>query len=452
LARNLKRSVGAVTALFLPLFGALIAGILAMAFHEFFDFSFHIPSNALLVTVLAAMAMRLGALDDENAVLTGGASRTAVLAGIGVSSLLIASLFSVRPADYDIEEPASSAEAVTLISAHPGRADLHLSLLQLMGSAQIPSQTASELNAILWLQPTNPHARDRYAAMLIRDKHRAEGLNEITRAVYYSPDPSNHPYLAPRIVRWLSPSERAAIEAGFDQALSARFNGAVDGLGSFYDSLSWLDKEARLYEAAAGWEQPDDRLRHLLAAGHAHSQAGELAKAEQVLRQATSYAPTDPMPYQYLAVQVFAPRKQLAAARKAVDEGINNGADAATLLTSLADAASIAGNGAEENAALLKAVALRPASYDLNLRLGSSYLGLGNCDRAVSSLQKATELKPQSAEGFDTLGAVEEQCYQFDAAEGAYERAAQIQPSNMDYRQRLENFHRRLAENKTEHQ
>jgi tetratricopeptide (TPR) repeat protein len=277
-------------------------------------------------------------------------------------------------------------------------------------------------------------------------------LNEETRAVYYAPDPSTHPYLAPKMVSRLLPRERRVIEDGFKQSVSAKFDGAVDGLGQFYHGLSRLDEEAKLYEAAAAREQPDDRMRHLLAAGSVYSQAGESDKAEKVLRQAAFYAPADPRPYRYLALQVFAPRRNLAAAKAVITEGINQGADEPNLTIALADAAGIAGNEAEQNAALIKAVALQPGSYDLNLRLGGSYLDLRNCDRAASSLLKATELKPAAAEAFHSLGTAEEQCYQFDAAERAYERAAQMAPSNSQYRRSLVNFQRRLAENKPNNQ
>jgi Flp pilus assembly protein TadD len=447
LAGALWHRSGAVPQDYLPLFGALIAGAAATAFHEFFDLCLHVPANALLLTVMLAMALRLG-LGEQTLRSMQRTSRVATIGSGCVLVSLLAGLYWLQPADYKPEEPVSPSDTVQLINSHPGRADLHLSLLELSGPALTPEQVSFEVAAIMWLQPTNPYARDLHAAMLIGQGHESEGLNEVTRAIYYSPDPSTHPYLAPKMVPRLLPRERNAIEAGFRQSVNARFDGAVDGLAHFYHLLSRMSDEAKVYEAAAAWEEPFDRRRHLLDAGIAYADAGEPVAAERVLRQAAANDPSDPQPYRELVLRVFVPRKDLAAAKDVLAEGINQGADEATLIAALADAAGMAGNEAEQNAALVKAVALQPGSYDLNLRLGASYLGLRDCDRAAGALLKAAELSPRSAEAFYTLGAAEEQCYQFDSAENAYERAAQLQPSNSQYRQTLENFQRRLAENR----
>ena len=444
----LKRSVGTVTAGFVPLFGALLAGVLAMGIHEFFDFSFQIPSNALLFTILLALAVRLASDAEEKSRARRRAHHFDAIFATCAPACLLAGLCWVRPVTFNIEEPNSAAEAVRLISGHPARANLHISLLQVFGSALTQEQVSNEIAAVLWLQPTNPYARDLHASMLIRQGRQAEGLNEVTTAVYYSPDLSTHFYLAPRFIHLLLPAERNAIEAGFHRAVGARFRDAVDGLGSYFHLLSRSGDEAKVYEAAAAWEGPFDRRRHLLDAGIAYSDAGEPAAAEKVLRQAAADNPRDPEPYRELALRVFAPGKRFGAAKTVLGEGISQGADKATLTAALADAADIAGTQAERNTALIKAVALEPGSYDLNLRLARSYLNLGNCDRAVNSALRAVELRPRAAEAYSWVGMAEEQCYQFDAAETAYRRAAQLQPSYEPYRQSMKDLERRIAENK----
>jgi O-antigen ligase/tetratricopeptide (TPR) repeat protein len=445
---RLKRSFENISARSLPLFGALMAGVFAMVFHEFFDFSFRVPANALLFIALLALADRLGFDARESPSAGKEPSRSAIIGAACILFLLLASLFWVRPADYNLEDPSSPLDAVRLINTQPARADLHMSLLELSGPALTPEQISHEVNAILWLQPTNPYARDLRASMLMREGRRSAALSEVTRSVYYSPDPSTHPYLEPKRIHRLLPEERAAIKAGYSQAVTARLDGAVDGFGSYYHMLARLSEEASLYRTASAWEQPDDRLRHLLRAGIVYAEAGSFDDAERVLRLVAMNAPTDPKPYYYLASKVFAPRRNMMAARAVIAEGISHGADDLTLTVALADAAAVAGNEDEQNAALIKAVGLEPGSYDLNLRLGDSYLNLRICDRAASSLRKAIELRPEAADAYSLLGRAEEQCYQFEAAEEAYERAVQIEPSNAAYRRSLENFRRRLAENR----
>jgi cytochrome c-type biogenesis protein CcmH/NrfG len=246
----------------------------------------------------------------------------------------------------------------------------------------------------------------------------------------------------------LLPRERDAIEAGFRQAVDARFDGAVDGLAHFYHLLYRFGDEGKLYEAAAVWEEPFDHRRHLLDAAVAYADARQPTAAERVLRQAVANDPADPRPYRELALRIFAPRKDLPDVKAVLAEGISQGADEASLTIALADAAGIAGDESEQNAALVKALAQQPGSYDLNFRLGSSYLGLRDCDHAAAALLKATQLRPGSAEAFHNLGLAEEQCYQFDAADNAYRSAARLEPANSEYRRSLENFQNRLAENR----
>jgi O-antigen ligase/Tfp pilus assembly protein PilF len=448
LAGTLWRGFQAVPARRLPLFSAASAGIVAMVFHEFFDFSFHVPANALLAIMLLGLAVRLCLANVENCSPAEPTPRAGVITGISVLCLLGAGLFWVRPATYAPDEPASLADALRAISAHPARAYLHLSLIRLARPALTPQEVAKELRATLWLEPTNPYARDLYASILMQEGDLRNGLNEITRSIYYSPDPSTHPYLAPQWIKWLVPREQKAIEDGYKASLTKKFKGAVEGLAHFYHRFSRFNEEATLYQASAE-ENGEDRSQYLLDAGIAYTQARELGSAEIVLRRAIDDAPEDPRPYQYLAASVFAPRKDLAAAKAVISQGIDHGADELTLTFALADAAAVAGAKTEQNAALAKALALRPGSYDVAMRVGSSYLSLGNCERAASALLNATEVDSDSAKAFYMLGTAQEQCYQFANAAGSYERAIEIDPSNAQFRRQLENFRQRVVQNRS---
>ena len=166
------------------------------------------------------------------------------------------------------------------------------------------------------------------------------------------------------------------------------------------------------------------------------------------MRKAIDDAPEDPRPYQYLASSVFATRKDLAAAKAVISQGIEHGADELTLTFALADAAAIAGAKTERNAALAKALALRPGSYDVAMRVGSSYLNVGDCEKAASALLNATQIDPDSGEAFYLLGMAQEQCYQFANAADAYEQAVEIEPTNAQFRRQLENFRQRVVQNR----
>ena len=98
-----------------------------MAFHEFFDFSFQTPANALLFTVMLALAVRMARHSDgdrpEAATAPAWKLRIGAIciSGIGCILIVCALRQEKTPYPYDIKEPKSSVDAFALISAHPAK-------------------------------------------------------------------------------------------------------------------------------------------------------------------------------------------------------------------------------------------------------------------------------------------------------------------------------------------
>lgn len=454
--RRLLRGFPLLSSKVIPVYAALVAALGSMAFHEFFDFNLQIPANAVLCTLLLAIALRLTKFGAHSS--RFGVRRwfhAPVISGIGiVASVLCIVAFRQEnhPSLYDLQNPSSLAEARQLLLSYPARSSTHLSLFRfLQKHTTLPNQF-DRLETALWLDPMNPYARDLYAQSLLQKGEEEEGLKEITRSVFFSPLLSTHPYLGPRFIPWLSAEEQKAVEKGFQQAVMFGTPWAVGEFAAFYSVLGRFSEEGRVYEEAALPEQEaDTRLDYLLNAGLAYARAGEGEKATILLQRAKGLAPQDPRAYQYLATQVFARGGDVAAAKAAVAEGIEKGADPFPLYLSLGEAAQTAKDREEAKAALQQALKLRPASFDAHWRLGLLHWQERNFDRAVLSLRRAVDANPHSALAFFYLGLAEEGRYQWSAAKQAYARAAELAPKDSGFQSHYETFLRKMAaEDKTQ--
>jgi tetratricopeptide (TPR) repeat protein len=201
-------------------------------------------------------------------------------------------------------------------------------------------------------------------------------------------------------------------------------------------------------EAAGQEAYAQAEMDLLVAAGQEYSQAGDYKDAEGALRRAIATAPDDPKPYAELMRTVLGPQMNLRAAWQLVDEGVANGVDPYALNLALARLARSLNDHETAESAYLKALKYQP-SFQATLELGQLYIDETRFPRAVLTLDQATDLNPQSAPAFFSLGQAEEGNYDYSAAEKAYARATQLEPENRFYRAIYLDFQRRTAKSAT---
>jgi O-antigen ligase/Tfp pilus assembly protein PilF len=458
--KMLLSAVDRLSARVFPVYTALLSALAAMAAHEFFDFNLQVPANALLFFLLLALALRMKSsfaspeIAQPEEISTPGFRRpwvrTLAPAITGCASLIlifIAFNQEVTPYPYNVKEPVSVAEARQAIFAHPARAAAHYYLVQQARSSAAPSWLARELEIALWLDPNNPYPRDLYAALLFQQGRKKEALEEVSRSVFLSPFLETHAYVNSRFILWLSADEQTAVETGLKRGMAQGNNDAFVNLGLFYEQLHRYLDAGKLYEDQANKTRNLDMESALfLKAGYCYAMGQDGAKADEILRRVISASPSDPTPYLHLVTLVYAPQKNLAAAKALVLKGIKNGANPVLLYLSLADAAEKAQDVKEEKTALQEALKLTPSSAELNRRLGHISFREKDFDRSALYFQKAADLNPQSAQFFFHLAEAEGGRYRFSAAEKAYKRALELDPEAVYYRERYEAFKQKVSD------
>ncbi len=457
--RKLKNAALRLSVRQLPLYVGLLAGLAALAVHEVFDFSFQTPANAFLATILLGLALRIavtrGGERDAVAISTVATrgSHKRALAGCAITAAILMT-FAAFAQDgtaypYDIATPATLAEAEATVVAHPASSITHLELISLMPAAAPLALRQSEQRAAVWLDPNQPLVRDIYAQSLLLAGNKQEGLRQISLSVAHSPVANTHYYLEPRVIEWLLPDEQAAIVNGFEQAVKAGLDHSLRNFADFYAALGRYKDAARMHVEAAGQEDSAQAEMDLLvAAGQEYSEAGDYKNAEGSLRRAIATTPDDPKPYAELMRTVLGPQMNLRAAWQLVDEGIANGVDPYALNLALAQLARSLNDHETAESAYLKALKYHP-SFQATLELGQLYIEETRFPRAVLTLDQATDLNPQSAPAFFSLGQAEEGNYDYSAAEKAYARATQLDPENRFYHAFYLDFQRRTAKSAT---
>ena len=160
IGRNLYHDSFAIPSRHWPLFAALIPAIVVMGFHETLDFPMQIPANAVLFVTLVALAMRL-ARTYGGAPLgrpSGVISRTIVPIAFGAAAVAgLAALPYQHEIDYpnDLPLPTSTRQVEATILSHPASPLPHLWLARMVHDAS-GKWLSPELDAAVWLDPTNP--------------------------------------------------------------------------------------------------------------------------------------------------------------------------------------------------------------------------------------------------------------------------------------------------------
>ena len=317
-----------------PALAALSAALMAMAFHEIFDFSLQTPANALLFTVLLALAtrmvMRPAPVSRTDGTQTNWKPRVTAVGVSAIAALLIMRALrqGSTPYPYDIKEPKSVAAAVALISAHPAESSPHLDLVSLAGESLSTEARLKEMRAAVWLDPNDPYAKDDYALALFDQKMTAQALDQIRRSVMVSPALSTHPYLGQSSIPRLTDQAKNAVERGFAEAIERRYAGAVQGLADFYIALGRLADAGDTYRQAAQREGDSDTgENYLLRGGRTYAQAGHMEHARELFDRAIRNQPAEARPYVDETTLVLAPQHELKAAERLVAQGVQAGAD-----------------------------------------------------------------------------------------------------------------------------
>ena len=428
-----------------PIFVALVLAIICMLVHEIVDFCLHIPANAILFTLLLGLCVRLAiATKARDAMLLSAHSARALGAGLLAAALMLTVLAFEDPGlayPYDVRQPELQANAAALIAAHPANAEAHLWLVAVADREMTQGTRLAQLAAAVWLNPTDPRARDMYAWQLAKAGKDRLALEQVTESVFYSPTLETHKYLDQRIP-WLPPAEQDAVENGLRESVAANYAGAVDGLGNFYNALGRFTDTSDLYvEAAKRTPLADERAKYLTKAAEADLREGNRDGAANLLRQAIQAKPVDLAPYVMLVQQVYGRSNDLQSARSVVVEGIKNSVDPVALYLALAIAAQTNGDRQTAEGAMLKALRYDP-SFDTTMRVAEFYLQVGEAERASAMLHDAIEMNPESAQAFYWLGSAEEKDYQYDEADRAYRHAAALAPHQfrvpfLAFRQRM---------------
>jgi O-antigen ligase len=445
--RGLRRAPPEVV----PLIVGLSAGLAAMAFEEVFDFALQIPANAVLFTVLLALALRLSRVgrreDSENTYSAAQVRRLVASGGVAAIILMVLALLQDRTPYPYLPPPRDARSAKALILEHPARAMPHVWYAALKhGSA---ADQVSELAIAAALDPNNPLIRDRYAQALAANGRTALALEQLTRSVFDYPSMAEHFYLQPDMIPWLSLEERKAIDTGFRRAASYNFEGASQALAAFWAALNHDEAEADvLAKASSKADQPARRFQLLLDAGAAYVRAGEPARAAAAFRQASLIEPARSEPYEGLVTQIFAPRKDIESAKAVVHQGLQNGADPFALYLSLAQVYEQAGDIQGAESSLLQGSTKRPGDrydYDTLMRLADLEMSARHFDRAAFWLRQAVDLRPGSAELLVQLAAAEENDYEYGQALRDLSRAMQLAPGDAGLKNRYNELLRMIA-------
>ena len=251
-----------------PVVVALCAGLAAMVVQELSDFAFHIPANALLVTVLLALTLRAGSR-ELNIRRAGNAVRMYAISGalVAVALIVVAVHQSAIPYPYNIKQAKTVAGAIALMVSHPAEASPHLQLAVLKTDAS-QEDFESELGIASWLDPINPHISDLYAASLAQSGKESLALAEVARSIENSPSVATHFYLRDSVAPQLTKAEAATIELGFRQAVARKYAGSAKGLADYYELRQQFGAAAKAYLYAATQDcGQEPQLNCLLYAG-----------------------------------------------------------------------------------------------------------------------------------------------------------------------------------------
>jgi tetratricopeptide (TPR) repeat protein len=430
-----------------PLFAALIAPLPGLAVHEFIDFPLQVPANAFLLTMFVALALRLVRRPSQAHGVTSpgrGWAAWVVFSCAVILALAAISQWGTVPYPLPINEAVSAGRATEVVNAYPADSRAHLNFVYRMGNRIDRDRQEKELKIALYLEPTNPFARDGYAGLLLTSGNKDAALKEIQRSVFLAPSTEDHLFLREPYVAFLPQNVLTAIVAGFHQAIERKYGFAARQLARLYEELEMPAKAAAAYCVAAEQAAPSAKARYLIPAGALYLQAGLRQKGAALLQEAIADEPAQATAYMYLIRDLYGPSGDLKSARSLVDQGMQYGASPYELYISLADAAQETRQDDAEEAALQDALRYRPYDARAMVRLGLIYRGKKKLDAAIYWLRRAADVQP-SAVTMSLLGQAEEENYDYVGAAKAYAAAADLAPGDIEYQRQYRIFEQKIG-------
>jgi O-antigen ligase/tetratricopeptide (TPR) repeat protein len=436
-----------------PIQAALIAALAVMCVVEFFDFDLQIPAIAFFFAMMLGLAVRVSwawTIDDdpsENQFQPPRGAFARIWVPIAATLLLIATFAQPSIAyPYNLVPPATAAQAKSMLLLYPANTFSHEATADSLGARMPLEDRLRERKIALTLDPMNPYTRDAYMRDLAGAGRDSDALKQIELSVYNSPAPPTHPYMSDRIIGWLSPDTRGAIERGITRATAEQVPGALEAAATYYDGVGKYSEEASLYTVAAGQAHDSHaQYLYLVNAAAAASRGGDFKRAQSRLEQAIAIEPDETRAYYALAMNVYAPQKDMAGIKRTVAQAIDNGIDSYEMESLLAGAAQTMGDRQTAIDTIKKIADERPDSFDVVIRLGGLYSENHDFNQAVIVLTRAIQLRPDSALAYYSLAAADESAYNYADADKAYARAAQLAPDNEIYKTRADDFHKKFA-------
>ena len=169
------------------------------------------------------------------------------------------------------------------------------------------------------------------------------------------------------------------------------------------------------------------RAAELFGAGLRLHQAGRLAEAETLYRQALAFDPRHADSLHCLGAlnhQMGRGDAAVALYRQAI--ALNP--RAASYHSNLGLTLEAQGKLDEAAASYRRALSIRPGDPEANFNLGNALVGLGRSTEAEASYRKAVALRPNYPEAHNNLGAALQNQSRFDEAVASFRRALELRP------------------------
>lgn len=318
-------------------------------------------------------------------------------------------------------------------------AQLKLGELYLLGNE--PAKARERADIVLVSAPQNTDGLILKGRSLINEKHYAEGMAELKKAIKL--DPKNMQTYIELARTQVFAKDTAAAEATLKQALTidSRSTDTLIALGDFHVTTGQPDQAEIIYKQALDVAPQQEEIYLKLASFY--QRYGKWTEVETALQKLAALKPQDEKPHILLGdffTSLGQREKALANYQRATE--INAGSTAARdkLISHYLDR----GNTGEAEAKVKDILGknnkdLMGLFFDARIRLAK-----GNADEAISLLQGVVKDEPRFAQAHHFLGVAFMHKVQTAQARGAFTEAVKLNPNLAEARTALAQIH--LAE------